>query len=43
MKKTFKALSGTLLVLVLAAVLFLYWPLFPRSVPLPKTTSPSMW
>ncbi|AVS73488.1 malate dehydrogenase (quinone) [Paracidovorax cattleyae] len=40
MKKTIKALSGTLLVLALAAVLFLYWPLFPRSVPPAENDQP---
>lgn len=40
MKKTTKALSGTLLVLALAAVLFLYWPLFPRSVPPAENDQP---
>ncbi len=40
MKKTLKALSGTLLVLALAAVLFLYWPLFPRSVPPAENDQP---
>ncbi|WP_026431675.1 malate dehydrogenase (quinone) [Paracidovorax oryzae] len=40
MKKILKALSGTLLVLALAAVLFLYWPLFPRSVPPAENDQP---
>ncbi|AVS77224.1 malate dehydrogenase (quinone) [Paracidovorax avenae] len=40
MKKTIKALSGAVLVLALAAVLFLYWPLFPRSVPPAENDQP---
>ncbi|MEH3087563.1 MAG: malate dehydrogenase (quinone) [Xylophilus ampelinus] len=33
MKKSIQATVGALLALTAAAVLFLYWPLFPRSVP----------
>ncbi|WCM92238.1 malate dehydrogenase (quinone) [Acidovorax sp. NCPPB 2350] len=40
MKKSIKALFGALLALVLAAVLFLYWPLFPRSVPPAENEQP---
>ncbi|SFD35472.1 malate dehydrogenase (quinone) [Paracidovorax konjaci] len=40
MKKSLKALFGAVLALVLAAVLFLYWPLFPRSVPPAENEQP---
>ena len=40
MKKTIKALTGAVLVLALGAVLFLYWPLFPRSVPAAENDQP---
>ncbi|MDA8519671.1 malate dehydrogenase (quinone) [Acidovorax sp. NCPPB 4044] len=40
MKKSLKALFGAFLALVLAAVLFLYWPLFPRSVPPAENEQP---
>lgn len=40
MKKSVKAGLGALLVLVLASVLFLYWPLFPRSVPPAENEQP---
>ncbi|MDA8447061.1 malate dehydrogenase (quinone) [Paracidovorax valerianellae] len=40
MKKSIKALFGAALVLILAAVLFLYWPLFPRSVPPAENDQP---
>ncbi|GKS82772.1 malate dehydrogenase (quinone) [Acidovorax sp. SUPP1855] len=40
MKKSIKALFGAVVVLILAAVLFLYWPLFPRSVPPAENDQP---
>ncbi|WP_284396130.1 malate dehydrogenase (quinone) [Acidovorax sp. SUPP2825] len=40
MKKSIKALLGAVVVLILAAVLFLYWPLFPRSVPPAENDQP---
>ncbi len=40
MKKFLKALSGLVLLLVIAAGLFLYWPLYQRSVPAPENDKP---
>ncbi|MDR2326265.1 MAG: malate dehydrogenase (quinone) [Acidovorax sp.] len=40
MKKTLKTLVGALAALIVAAVLFLYWPLFPRSVPKAENEQP---
>ncbi|RYF25447.1 MAG: malate dehydrogenase (quinone) [Comamonadaceae bacterium] len=40
MKKSIKAGLGAVLVLVLASVLFLFWPLFPRSVPPAENEQP---
>ena len=40
MKKFLKRLLGTLVVLVIAAAIFLNWPLFKRSVPAPSNEQP---
>jgi malate dehydrogenase (quinone) len=40
MKKILKVLLGAVLALVVAAALFLFWPLFPRSVPAPENERP---
>lgn len=40
MKKTIKALLSALVLLAVAAALFLYWPLIPRSVPDPENEQP---
>ncbi|CAM4303625.1 malate dehydrogenase (quinone) [Comamonas aquatilis] len=40
MKKSIQAGLGALAVLILAALLFLFWPLFPRSVPKAENEQP---
>lgn len=40
MKKFLKKLLGTVIVLVIAAAIFLNWPLFQRSVPAPENETP---
>ena len=40
MKKSIKVSTGAVMALVVAAVLFLYWPLFPRSVPAAENDKP---
>ncbi|GGI19366.1 MAG: malate dehydrogenase (quinone) [Oxalicibacterium faecigallinarum] len=40
MKTIFKTLFGLLLILVIAAALFLYWPLFPKSHPAAENDQP---
>ncbi len=40
MKKSIKVSTGAAMALVVAAVLFLYWPLFPRSVPAAENDKP---
>ncbi len=40
MKKSIKAGLGAVAALVLAALLFLFWPIFPRSVPKAENEQP---
>ena len=40
MKKSIKVSTGAVMALVVAAVLFLYWPLFPRLVPAAENDKP---